>query len=77
MRDAEANGQACRRGTGKAASLTTKTKPAPDGALRYENEKLGTGLAQTASTPEVRKIWSDLAKTWLRFATDLEANERC
>jgi len=25
----------------------------------------------------VRKIWSDLAKTWLRFATDLEANERC
>jgi hypothetical protein len=41
MRDAEANGQACRRGTGKAASLTTKTKPAPDGALRYENEKPG------------------------------------
>jgi hypothetical protein len=23
----------------------------------------------------VREIWSDLAKTWLRFATDLETNE--
>jgi hypothetical protein len=32
-------------------------------------------LAQTATTPEARKIWSDLAKTWLRFASDLEANE--
>jgi hypothetical protein len=31
-------------------------------------------LAQTATTPEARKIWSDLAKTWLRFASDLEAN---
>ena len=30
-------------------------------------------LAQTATTPEARKTWSDLAKTWLRFAT--EANE--
>jgi hypothetical protein len=30
-------------------------------------------MAQTATTP--RKIWSDLAKTWLRFATDLEASE--
>jgi len=28
-------------------------------------------MAQTATTPEARKIWSDLAKTWLRFATDL------
>jgi len=27
-------------------------------------------LAQTART-----IWSDLAQTWLRFASDLEANE--
>jgi hypothetical protein len=33
-------------------------------------------LAQTATTPEARKIWSDLAKTWLMFASDLEANER-
>jgi hypothetical protein len=32
-------------------------------------------LAQTATTPEARKIWSDLARTWLRFASDLEANE--
>ena len=32
-------------------------------------------LAQTATTLEARKIWSDLAKTWLRFASDLEANE--
>jgi hypothetical protein len=32
-------------------------------------------MAQTATTPEARKIWSDLARTWLRFATDLEANE--
>jgi hypothetical protein len=32
-------------------------------------------LAQAATTPEARKTWSDLAKTWLRFATDLEANE--
>jgi hypothetical protein len=32
-------------------------------------------MAQTADTPEARKTWSDLAKTWLRFATDLEANE--
>jgi hypothetical protein len=23
--------------------------------------------------PEAREIWSDLAKTWLRFASDLEA----
>jgi len=45
--------------------------------VRKREARLGTGLAQTASTPEVRKIWSDLAKTWLRFATDLEANERC
>lgn len=33
-------------------------------------------MAQTATTPEARKTWSDLAKTWLRFASDLEANER-
>src|SRR5262249_18938526 len=32
-------------------------------------------LAQTATTPEARKTLSDLAKTWLRFASDLEANE--
>ena len=32
-------------------------------------------MAQTATSPEARKIWSDLARTWLRFATDLEANE--
>ena len=32
-------------------------------------------LAQTAKDPEARKIWSDLARTWLRFASDLEANE--
>src|SRR5262249_48914644 len=32
-------------------------------------------LAQTATTPEARRTWSDLAKTWLRFASDLEANE--
>jgi hypothetical protein len=32
-------------------------------------------MAQTATTPEARKTWSDLAKTWLRFASDLEANE--
>ena len=32
-------------------------------------------MAQTASTPEVGEIWSDLARTWLRFASDLEANE--
>jgi len=29
-------------------------------------------MAQTATTPEARKTWSDLAKTWLRFASDLE-----
>jgi hypothetical protein len=33
-------------------------------------------MAQTATSPEARKTWSDLAKTWLRFASDLEANER-
>jgi len=32
-------------------------------------------LAQTANSPEARKIWSDLARTWLMFATDLEANK--
>jgi len=32
-------------------------------------------MAQTATTPEARKTWSDLAKTWLRFASDLGANE--
>jgi hypothetical protein len=32
-------------------------------------------MAQTAKDPDARKIWSDLARTWLRFATDLEANE--
>jgi len=32
-------------------------------------------MAQTASTPDVGEIWSDLARTWLRFATDIEANE--
>jgi hypothetical protein len=32
-------------------------------------------LAQTATTPEARSTWSDLAKTWLRFASDLEVNE--
>jgi len=32
-------------------------------------------LAQTSTTPEARETWSDLAKTWLRFASDLEANE--
>jgi hypothetical protein len=33
--------------------------------------------AQTATTPEARKIWSDLARTRLMFASDLEANESC
>ena len=32
-------------------------------------------MSQTSNTPEAREIWSDLAKTWLRFASDLEANE--
>ena len=32
-------------------------------------------LAQTTNDPEVRKTWSDLAKTWLISATDFEANE--
>jgi len=32
-------------------------------------------LAQTTRDGEARKIWSDLAKTWLIFAADLEANE--
>jgi hypothetical protein len=32
-------------------------------------------MAQTATTPEAKKTWSDLAKTWLKFASDLEANE--
>jgi len=32
-------------------------------------------LAQTSTTPEEKETWSDLAKTWLRFASDLEANE--
>jgi hypothetical protein len=31
-------------------------------------------MSQTSNTPEAREIWSDLAKTWLRFAFDLEAN---
>jgi len=31
--------------------------------------------AQTATTHEARETWSDLAKTWLRFAYDLETNE--
>ena len=30
---------------------------------------------RTATTHEARKTWPDLAKTWLRFASDLEANE--
>lgn len=32
-------------------------------------------LAQTTNDREARQIWSDLAKTWLIFATDIEANE--
>ena len=32
-------------------------------------------LAQTTKDPEARQTWSDLAKTWLIFAADLEANE--
>jgi hypothetical protein len=32
-------------------------------------------LAQTTNDREARQIWSDLAKTWLMFAADLEANE--
>ena len=32
-------------------------------------------MSQTSNSPEAREIWSDLAKTWLRFASDLEANE--
>jgi len=32
-------------------------------------------MAQTSITPEARKIWSDLARTWLVFASDIEANE--
>jgi len=32
-------------------------------------------MAQTALTAEARKTWSDLAKTWLIFASDLEASE--
>jgi len=32
-------------------------------------------LAQTTKDPEARQVWSDLAKTWLTLAFDLEANE--
>jgi hypothetical protein len=32
-------------------------------------------MAQTVNNPEARKVWSDLARTWLMFATDLEANK--
>jgi len=32
-------------------------------------------MAQTATSPEARKIWSDLARTWLRFASDLEVSQ--
>ncbi|MGA9603553.1 MAG: hypothetical protein WBQ82_05490 [Methyloceanibacter sp.] len=32
-------------------------------------------LAQTTNDQEAKKIWSDLAKTWLIFAADIEANE--
>jgi hypothetical protein len=32
-------------------------------------------MSQASNSPEVREIWSALAKTWLRFASDLEANE--
>jgi hypothetical protein len=32
-------------------------------------------LAQTTDDREARQIWSDLAKTWLTLAADLEANE--
>jgi len=32
-------------------------------------------LAQTTKDPKARQAWSDLAKTWLIFAADLEANE--
>jgi hypothetical protein len=32
-------------------------------------------LAQTTRDSEAKRIWSDLAKTWLTFAADLEANE--
>jgi hypothetical protein len=32
-------------------------------------------LAQTTREPEARQIWSNLAKTWLTFAADLEASE--
>jgi hypothetical protein len=32
-------------------------------------------LAQTTRDSEAKRIWSDLAKTWLVFAADLEANE--
>jgi hypothetical protein len=31
-------------------------------------------LSQTTNDPEARKTWSDLAKTWLTFAADIEAN---
>jgi hypothetical protein len=30
--------------------------------------------AQSTTDPEAKRIWSDLAKTWLTFAADLEAN---
>jgi hypothetical protein len=33
------------------------------------------GDGANGNNPEARKIWSDLARTWLMFATDLEANE--
>jgi hypothetical protein len=32
-------------------------------------------LAQMAKDQEARQIWSDLARTWLTFAADIEANE--
>jgi len=32
-------------------------------------------LAQTTNDREARQVWSDLAKTWLIFAADIEANE--
>ena len=31
-------------------------------------------MSQMSNSLEAREIWSDLAKTWLRFASDLEAN---
>ena len=70
----------------KTATVAEDVREKPTQHLRQLDSQTDSGecrqralecvrLSQTTIEPEAKQVWSDLARTWLMFATDIEANK--